>query len=487
MLKMRHMARRKRYLIIGILALLFFITAPLIVFYSLGWRLDFRTLKISQPGILYFKTFPNSVEIFVNGKLKKKTDFLFSAAMVENLSPAKYDVELKKDGFYPWKKTLEIKKGEATEAKNVVLFPENPQIKMVLGSIDEIFVSPNGKSIIVKETDKKAKTWSLKMIEPKSNVKSQLIAEKDFLNKAGLKPENIASSEIKEVNFSENERTVLIKMAVKEYQKSSLNYYFVLETDNSPPTLTFLDFLKQNTIKMGFNPANDKKIAVTYRNAKTKKIVLAEADLSMMKIADTPISDVLDFKNFDGKYYFLDDSGFIYKADPSLLLPDKVNSKPMDIKSGADYEIAATAFGVAVKEDNALYFYDYGKSEMKKVSDNVSGFSFSKNIYKMAYFKNSAKVLFLDKENYQPQKKPGDEIIVAEFKNEIGELLWLNDFYVIFSVKDQIKIAEIDDRDAINIVDFASYPNPEIFWNKNDRIFYVFSEGNLYSFENLIP
>ncbi|MCX6764989.1 MAG: hypothetical protein NT148_00405, partial [Candidatus Nealsonbacteria bacterium] len=75
----------------------------------------------------------------------------------------------------------------------------------------------------------------------------------------------------------------------------------------------------------------------------------------------------------------------------------------------------------------------------------------------------------------------------ADFKEKINNLLWLNDFYVVFNIGNQIKIAETDDRDQINIIDFANYPNPEIFWNKNDRIFYVFSDSNLYSFENLIP
>jgi len=480
------MAQRKRYIVLGILAFFFLITAPLIIFYTLGWRVDFKSLKISQPGIFYFKAFPNSIRVLINNKEKKKTDFLFGATMIENMSPAKYNVQLVKDGFHTWTKNLEIKKGEATEAKNVILFPNNPEIKMVSGNIDEIYVSPYGKSIIIKETDKKAKTWSLKMIEPKTNIKSHLINEKDFIAKIGLKMENISSEQIKEMTFSENERTVIIKMAIKEINKTTLNYYFVIETDNSPPTLTYLDFLKQNTIKVGFNPVNDKKLAVTYPNTKSK-IILAEADLEMMKISETRVSDVLDFTIFDGKYYYLDNSGFIYKADASFLLPTKVNSKPMDILNKANYSIAVTSFGITIKENNSLYYFNYETNEMKKLSTVISGFSFSKSIYKMAYWNTDISVLFMDKENYQPQKKVGDEIILAELKEKISNAIWLNDFYLALNIKDQIKIIETDDRDQINIVDFASYPEPEIFWNRNDKILFVFSNNTLYSFENLIP
>jgi hypothetical protein len=374
------MVQKKRYIVIGILVFCFLATAPLIVFYSLGWRMDFRTFRISQPGIFYFKTFPNSVQISINGKMKKKTDFFFGSAIVENLSPAKYDVELAKDGFFSWKKKLQINKGEATEAKNIILFPKNPQIKMISGNIDEIFMSFNGRSIIIKETDVKTKTWALKMLEPKNNLKSALVEKKDFLAKAGIKIENISSIEIKEIKFSENERTALIKMAVKEKLKALSSYYFILETDNSPPTLTFLDFLKQNVVKAEFSPVNDKKLGIIY----SKSLVLAEADLNLMKIIDTKISDVLDFSSFNGNYYYLDDSGFIYKTDASFTLPNKMNSKPMDIKSGADYEIKASSFGIAVKENNSLYFFDPKKDEMKILSSNINDFCFSKSIYKIA-------------------------------------------------------------------------------------------------------
>lgn len=480
------MARKKRYIVIGILAFFFCISAPLIIFYSLGWRLDFKTFTISQPGIFYFKVFPGSVKVAVNKKIKK-TDFFFNSAMVENLSPGKYDVEISKDGFYSWKKKLQISKGEATEAKNIVLFPKNPQVKIVSENIDEIFMSLNGRILILKETDDGTKDWALKMIEPKNGVKSILAEEKDFLAKAGIKSANVLSAEIKEIKFSENERTALIKLSITEKQKIARNHYFLLETDNSPPSLTFLDFLGQNVIKAGFNPINDKKLAVIYSKTKPAQTIMTEADLSLMKFTSVEIPDVLDYVGFAGNYYYLNDSGFIYKADAFLSLPNKMNAKPLDIQSSAVYKIEATSFGVLIKENNALYYLNSGSGEIKKISDNAGNFSLSKGVYKAAYWNNEINVLFLDKENYQPQKKTEEEILIAKYNNKISDLSWLNDFYLVFSVNDQIKIAETDDRDQINVIDLASYSNPKIFWAKTERILYIFSKNSLYSFSDLIP
>src|SRR3989344_2475410 len=109
------MTKKTRNLLFIILALLFLIVAPLTVFYSLGWRIDWNNKKIVKPGILYFKVWPRGVQIYINGVLKKKTDFFFGSALIENLIPKKYKVEVKKEGFQVWNKNLEISEGMATE------------------------------------------------------------------------------------------------------------------------------------------------------------------------------------------------------------------------------------------------------------------------------------------------------------------------------------------------------------------------------------
>lgn len=79
--------------------------------YARGYRLDFKTLKFISKGILVVKTDPTGAQVFVNKDLIGASDSNFS------LSPATYDVEIRKNGFITWYKRLTIEKETVTEVK----------------------------------------------------------------------------------------------------------------------------------------------------------------------------------------------------------------------------------------------------------------------------------------------------------------------------------------------------------------------------------
>ena len=68
------MTKKKRTILFIGLGLLFFIIAPLSVFYSLGWRFNFENKKIVQVGAIYIKSWPLNSQIYIDGKPKKRTD-----------------------------------------------------------------------------------------------------------------------------------------------------------------------------------------------------------------------------------------------------------------------------------------------------------------------------------------------------------------------------------------------------------------------------
>ena len=65
------MKRKNKNAIFLIFVAIFTIATPLVIFYSLGWRIDWVQKKFVQPGVFYFKVLPRSAEIFLNGKIKK--------------------------------------------------------------------------------------------------------------------------------------------------------------------------------------------------------------------------------------------------------------------------------------------------------------------------------------------------------------------------------------------------------------------------------
>ena len=157
--------------------LIFFISAPLFIFYGLGYRYNFNSQTIEKSGAFFVKSYPRNANIFINGqKIKYKTP-----DQVVNVKPGKYLVEIKKDGFVDWHEELTINPGQTTFIEDVALFLINRE-KTDLGKGSEHFLinknqnkyaylinnelwlvnTETAKSLFVLEFDKKTELidWS---------------------------------------------------------------------------------------------------------------------------------------------------------------------------------------------------------------------------------------------------------------------------------------------------------------------------------------
>lgn len=74
-----------------------------------GYQFDTVTYKFLANGILVVKSDPDGASIYVDGNLKGATNTNLK------LSPNKYSVEIKKNGYITWQKELTIKKEEVTQ------------------------------------------------------------------------------------------------------------------------------------------------------------------------------------------------------------------------------------------------------------------------------------------------------------------------------------------------------------------------------------
>ncbi len=126
------------------LVLIFILITPPTVLYAVGYSFDWQNLSIKQTGALYLKSKPSSAKIFINGKNNKTTPRLIS-----HLLPGFYQVKISAENFHPWQKTLEIKPGLVTEARNIFLFPKNPVLELVAeNASSSIEVIQNNKNLI---------------------------------------------------------------------------------------------------------------------------------------------------------------------------------------------------------------------------------------------------------------------------------------------------------------------------------------------------
>ena len=132
----------KRVLIPLIGTLLVIGTTVFAIQFAKGYRPNLQTGGLAGTGLLVANSFPDGAQVFINGKLTTATDETL------NLTPGDYQIEIRKDGFTSWKKTL-VLKAELVTQTNATLFSSVPTLKPLTftGALNPT-PSPDGQKIV---------------------------------------------------------------------------------------------------------------------------------------------------------------------------------------------------------------------------------------------------------------------------------------------------------------------------------------------------
>src|SRR3989344_4787117 len=94
--------KQKRRMLFYLSALVFFILAPILILYSLGYNVDFQTGRFLRTGGIFLKASPGGFSVLLNGNPVREIGLLSSGALLVNLRPDLYVVRIEKKGYRPW-------------------------------------------------------------------------------------------------------------------------------------------------------------------------------------------------------------------------------------------------------------------------------------------------------------------------------------------------------------------------------------------------
>lgn len=120
----------------------FFVLLPIVLSYALGYKIDYKKFKIYKTGIIYVSSHPAGASVYINGKLHSD----ITPMKIENVKPGTYKVEVRRDGFYPWERDMEIRPNMVTKADRIILFPVTQEMKKIaMSEIADFAISENSK------------------------------------------------------------------------------------------------------------------------------------------------------------------------------------------------------------------------------------------------------------------------------------------------------------------------------------------------------
>lgn len=136
------------------------------IFYARGYRLGIdekNQVTLSPRGLLVVNSEPNGAQVFINGELKTATNATLS------LAPKTYEVEIKKEGYIPWKKQMLIKEEEVTQI-DAFLVASAPSLTALTfsGAFNPILSADNTKIAygvpVGEDNGEKAGLWVLETV-----------------------------------------------------------------------------------------------------------------------------------------------------------------------------------------------------------------------------------------------------------------------------------------------------------------------------------
>lgn len=107
-----------RRIVPWIFAAVFLAAAPVLVFYTAGYRWNPKKEKVERNGTLIIGTRPTGARIFLNGNDKGET----TPVTIQNIRPGSYNIRVQKDGYHPWEKMMDIQAERVTFANDIPLF-----------------------------------------------------------------------------------------------------------------------------------------------------------------------------------------------------------------------------------------------------------------------------------------------------------------------------------------------------------------------------
>ncbi len=450
------MEKQTRLIILIFCVACFFIVAPILVAYSMGYRFDFDKENIVATGGIYVRTFPTAGQITIDSGVSEKPGLFSNYVFVQSLLPKSHTVSIKKDGYFDYSKILPVKENQVTKLENVTLIKKTIIYNNLADKVDYFSIANNNQNIITASTGTKSINFSY------------------FATNSQVQPKVFSVAQvgtISNIKWTDDSSKALINI-----KSSSNNLYYIFDSSLQKPTATRLSYLDKNAQQISFDP-QDSKIIFYIKN---KTLYSAKGNSSL-----PIINNIISYKISGADIIWLSTKGIISASDFTGKLVNKITLSNFPVSAQKTYEILFISGTTFLKEDNALF-------KLNQNTQTLENFSVPATNYKILTSPDGKNfVYWSDKDIYLYSSGDSPEQTTKTFTkifsgSQITNCQWLNNEYIILTSGDKIIISEIDYRGNINSVTLAQKAD-QTYFNPQDGKLYILTQNALLASEKLVP
>ena len=436
------------------MVLVFALIAPVIIMYSQGYRFDVKKMKFLETGGIYVKTIPGDTTITIDDKLPSKTSSFTRDILIQNLLPENHTIKIEKDGYHSWTKTLEVDEKKVTEAKYVILFPNDIPFTSVDNDIKNFYPYPDNNRILLLTISNELLSYDS---EKKETTK--------ILSKTQT-PYNISN-----ITFSGTGKRALIK--------TSTGLHYLLNLESS--TISLIKSMSSNTQKVIFDSGSEGSFfyqvnGLIYRvndDKQTSPRLFRKEKVDAFALNGTSV-------------YYLE-KGLLSRDNLILNTNEVLSNKAIETDNNK-YELLIIENEIFLIENKrTVYLFNKGAKEFDKKIEAKEEIKYTPFYERILFAADNELWLLLLKDAETPFfVKAYSTIFISRFSQNIGDIKWLNGDYFVYTLGTKVNISEIDNRDHINSFELPQLETSKIFFNGNTKKLFLLNKEELLVSEDKI-
>ncbi|MFA5173330.1 MAG: PEGA domain-containing protein [Candidatus Paceibacterota bacterium] len=436
------MTRKARRLLFYFLFAAFLLIGTLVVFYSMGWRVDFDDFTLKQTGGIFIKSKPREIGIEIDGKaVEQRKWLLVSGTLIKNLLPKTYEVKISKDGFRDWKNEIPVTAKTVSEINDTVLLPKDFIFETAASSTKNFWVE-EGKLVTLNK---------------KLGYKENSFSGSKFIGFLG--------NDKKAITYDEKQKAyILNNLEKKTTSNLSLIFSNLRKKDSAIKDRSAIE-------RVITREGNEEEVAVISKEA-IYSMNIVKPEIIQLEKKTGGLADI-------GSERFL-----LLGAGEKITLFDltskeKVYQKSIEGETAKRVEMNEIQNAGVLMESGNL-FYIKG-TEIKQIAEGVSVFALNQK----------DRIAFIDKDKkikiYNAEK---DKTIEAEILNpeNILSLNFLEDNHILAEYSDAVYLLETASEN-LELKDYSFYFERiagfseainKFYFDKNSKEIYILDgEGNL--------
>lgn len=446
------------------LVALFFASASLLISYSFGYTFNTDRGVFVYAGSLTIKSNPQDIAVTLdNQSYSKKLNRINNSFLINRIKPDEYVVKVSAPDFHTWSKKVTIRSGISTEFWNVLLTRKDyERTTYDAKNPNDFFIAPTKK--LIATVRKENNLLSIDVLDTEKNISQTVFSTTEYEFTAD-KQENI--------EWSPESEKIIIPL-----KKGLDKAYYIVDLKNK--TLFNLEDLAE-TSKLSFVRWDSEDKNVVYYMSKRN---LYRLDISKPRDKKL-IAQQISSYDISGRfvYYFQLPNGIVFQTNLDGTM------EPLQITKIAPPEMEDDSFRIIVydkekiamkNKSNDLFIFNKGEKDeyFIKLLDDAEGLQFSNDGKKMLFWNNREIYTYFTRDwETQPFRNENEILSVTRYSQALKNIQWSSDYeHIIFSVNNQVKISELDQRDNNNIFDITSlsFDDSKVVTNfSEDRIYFT--------------